>query len=340
MKRNNLFGKLSLLLVAAAAFQSCKKENGIDNNNILARPYVLYVANANGTIFSSNNGDSYKTVFSGDGLPVRSLAVSKNNILFVKDKSIFISENEGKNFNAVQATGISIPTTISWSNFLLSVEDQNRVYLSTFNGLGGVSVSLYDNGKSFGSDTNRILDTPTITESFVQVKSKILYSYSNGKSKLYTKLSADEPWRPRPATGLPTPFLFYLSNNDDVIIATDYAGNKGSWYSNDSGKTFVQYTGLPASTPLLSTATPVTGVTLIGTKGKGIYKYGNTTFAPSNSGIDPNTSVYGIVGKQNIYKNDITRDYIFIATNTGIYRSEDKAVTWIKVKTGDYRTIN
>ncbi len=44
MKGKTLFGKLSLLALFVVAFQSCKKENGIDNNNVIEAPYAVFVS--------------------------------------------------------------------------------------------------------------------------------------------------------------------------------------------------------------------------------------------------------------------------------------------------------
>ncbi len=55
--------------------------------------------------------------------------------------------------------------------------------------------------------------------------------------------------------------------------------------------------------------------------------------------MEPNPSVRGIVAKENIYKNNISRQYIYISTNYGIYRSEDGGETWALVFPGNFTII-
>jgi hypothetical protein len=341
MKGKRLWGTLSLLAMAALTLQSCKKENGIDNNNVIKKPYVLYLSDARGNIFSTNNGDDYKTVFPGDGIPIRGLITSKQNILMVKDKVLFFSDNGGKSFNPYLPANMIIPTTIPWSYFMINSEDQDRVYITNLMGVGGMSYSQY-NGKSFDADTNWKADTPYTAESVTQLDNKKVFVYSlsgslHGISKLYRRNSKDEPFEPVP-TNLPSTNKFYLTHSADLLIATDYEGTEAAWYSGDEGKTFKKYSGLPV-TLLYATHAPFGKVILIGTKGLGVYKFDGSSFVPTNSGISPGTSVYSITSKANIYKNDVNREYIFLATSTGIYRSEDMAKSWVKVKTGDHRIV-
>jgi hypothetical protein len=70
-----------------------------------------------------------------------------------------------------------------------------------------------------------------------------------------------------------------------------------------------------------------------------VYRLSGTTFVASNSGLHPNPTVYAIVAKENYYKNNVTKQFFYIATDKGIYRSEDLAKSWIKVKEGDYRLL-
>lgn len=342
MKSKRLWGALSLLAMAAMIFQSCSKENGIDNNNVIKRPYVLYLSDAKGTIFASNNGDDYKTVFPGDGTPVRAIVTSKQNLLMVKSDVLFFSDNGGQSFNPyLPGTNMVVPKNIPWPYFLLGSEDQDRIYITNLLGVGGISYSSYD-GKSFDADTNWKADTPYTAESITQLDNKKMFAYSlsgslHGISHLYMRNSEDEPWEPV-RTNLPITNKFYLTNNGDVLVATDYEGIQGAWYSSDEGKTFTKYSGLP-STTLYATHAPFGKVVLVGTKNLGIYKFDGTSFAASNSGISPGSTVYSITSKANIYKNDINRQYIFAATSTGIYRSEDMAKSWVKVKPGDHRLV-
>lgn len=343
MKGKGLLGKLSLLALFAIATQSCKKENGIDNNNVIQKPYALYAVDAKGNILKTNDGINYNTVFPGDGQNVRALITSKQNIMIVKDQTLFLSKNDGRSFDPIKLSVVTVPTNIKWPYFILDVPSFDRVLIANgIAGPGNVSFSP-SNGAYFDSDTNWTTeDKPNTTESFTQTDDKVVYSYSisgseTGVSKLYYKTGKDEPTKPR-STDLPSPYNYYVAHFGNTVIATDYDGTNGSWYSTDQGKTFKQYTGLPTTKILYATYSAYDKL-LIGSQNNGVYLYNNGTFVQSNSGLPANTSVYSIVGKDNLYKNNVTKKIFFIATSNGLYRSEDLAQTWIKVKDGEYKLV-
>jgi len=139
---------------------------------------------------------------------------------------------------------------------------------------------------------------------------------------------------------LPIPALFTIGHYNNTLVAIDYSGLQGAWYSNDTGKTWAQYSGLP-NRPLLSVASPFNQVLLVGTDSAGIYRLdGNTnTFVAANSGLTSNMVVKGITGKNNLYVNGNSQSYIYIATNQGIYRSVDNGSNWIHMFNGDFVAI-
>lgn len=344
MNGKNLLGKLSLIALFAIATQSCKKENGIDNNNVIQRPYVVYAADVNGFIYKTNDGDNYTTVFPGDGRPLRSLITSKANILFAKDDRLFLSTNEGRNFNPFADTTLLVPNSIRFPNFLLYVPKWDRVYVTNSLSIIGKTSASPSNGLYFDMDSSFSKeDTPYVAESFTYLENENMFSFSKagskfGKSRLFFKVGKDNLWEPK-ETDLPSPFDFYLASKGNTLIATDYDGGQGSFYSDDFGKTFKQFTGLPTGKKLFCTYS-ANNIILIGTENEGVYITSGTKFSPSNGGIDVNTTVYGIVAKDNLFKNNAAKKFFYLATSSGIYRSEDMAKSWIKVKKGDYRLIN
>lgn len=347
MKGKNLLGKLSLIALFAIATQSCKKENGIDNNNVIQRPYVLYASDAVGNIINSNDGENFRTIFSGDGKPLRALITSKKNILIVKEKTVFFSENEGKLFNPIKPILVQVPSTILWPYFILDIPSLNRIYICNER-IGGVAQTAIspENGTYFNPDTSWTEnDTPLIMESFTYADNKILFGYSQTGSlfagnKLFAKFEKDKVWTPV-YTDLPNTAgaRYYLSHTGSRLVATDYnAISTGAYYSDDSGKRFKPYTGLPVGKTIHCTYSAYQTL-LVGTSGNGVYRTSGTAFEAANSGIPANTTVYSIVAKDNLYKNDAVNKYFYIATNKGIYKSEDLAKSWVKVKDGDYRLL-
>ncbi|MCC6187350.1 MAG: hypothetical protein IT256_09380, partial [Chitinophagaceae bacterium] len=284
-------------------------------------------------------------VFPGDGFPIRSIVTSKQNVLFAKANRLYLSEDNGQNFNPLRADLINLPLTSMAPNFILDIPGWNKLYVSNLESIRGkVSISP-ENGTYFNTDTmwTKDQDSAYNIESYTFTEGNLLFGYSPTGSvidttKLYVKKTADGRWE-EVRTNLSKNYQFYLSHNGSSVIATDYNGLGGAFYSSDEGKTFSAYAGLPVGKKLYSTYA-AKNIVLVGTEKNGVYVTTGTTFATSNSGIDAQTTVYGIVSKENYFKNKVTKTYFYLATSTGIYKSEDMAKSWIKVyKNNDFRTI-
>jgi len=132
--------------------------------------------------------------------------------------------------------------------------------------------------------------------------------------------------------------FFTLGAYNARAIAIDQRGVAGAWYSDDNGRTWYQYTGLPANTPLLCIASPFNQVCLIGTEKKGLYVLNVNTgiWQQSNAGLSSNLIIRGIAAKENIFKNGSTTKYIYLATNQGIYQSQDMGAHWIRTISGNF----
>jgi len=135
--------------------------------------------------------------------------------------------------------------------------------------------------------------------------------------------------------------FFTLGAYNARAIAIDQRGVAGAWYSDDYGRTWFPYTGLPQNTPLLCIASPFNQVCMIGTELKGLYILNvNTGVWQQNiSGLPANLVIRGIAAKQNIYKNGKTVQYVYLATNQGIYQSQDMGQHWLKTISGNYVSI-
>ncbi len=337
MKNVHFIYKLAFVLLFAAALPGCRKENGIDNNNVVKRPYSLYFADMHGSLYntSTGEGESFDLVFPPDGYNPRAILVSGPNLLWVK-RNVHLSENNGVNFNPVDS---SVTQLAPWQSLILRVPGHNRIYLCA--GLVfGLKMSE-DNGKTWHVDTLwNISGDPALTHitSLAVLTNGMLFGYDHVGRKLYKKGGRDERWIDVAGNNLPTTGEFYLSRFNNILLLTDYTGAEGVWHSEDEGANWAQYTGLPA-TKLLTTVAPFDKMLFVGTDSMGLYQLSGNTFTQTNSGMEPNPSVRGIVAKDNIYKNDLARDYIYLSTNYGIYRSEDGGETWAHVFPGNFTAI-
>jgi hypothetical protein len=56
-----------------------------------------------------------------------------------------------------------------------------------------------------------------------------------------------------------------------------------------------------------------------------------TEFKLSSEGLTGGIEVHGLTAKSNLYKGGAIKQYIFAATNKGVFRSEDLGKNWVNV---------
>jgi hypothetical protein len=349
------------LLSMCIVFSACQKRtNGIVNNQVIETPYSLFFADTAGTLLNTNNGDSInKIAFYPDGFPTRAICVADTNLIFIK-RNLYLSFNNTNQFNHAYDSVPSYPL-LAVNNLpfdlnqsmILNAADESRVYVvsvdpSPTNYLG-VAYSLKN-----GILGSYILDTlvdssvlkrggSTIT-SLTELTNNVLIGYDAVKNRVFYKTSATTPWYEDTTNNLPVGGWFSLGHYNNQVIAIDNSGRYGAWYSNDQGATWTQFTGLPANRPLLCVASPFDQVLLVGTDSAGVYILntntgGAGTFQSDNYGLDNYVVVRGIASKQNLFKNNTNQEYIYLATNHGIYQSVDRGQHWIKHIVGNFVAI-
>jgi len=340
MRKSNLMYKLGLAALFAVALQSCQKENGIDNETVVKKPYGLYIGTDMGALLNTNNGIDYKTVFPPDGFKSRALVTSGMNLIWVKG-NVHLSEDNGRNFNPTYFQTYSFYLQVQpyfpWQSVILSATNQNRVYLSSIEGRGVVYSD--NNGKTWNVDTlfDHGINNNRVT-SFTQLQNGTIFMHNLFNDSIYRKDNKDDRWSHanRDSIGLSSiPHLYYLSHIGNDLLTVDLTGNTGVFRSSNNGVSWTQLTGLPDR--LLYTAVaPFDQTLLVGTDSAGVYRLEGNQFVPSNAGLEDYTVVYAIAGKEDIYKNDVAKRYVYIATNKGLYRSEDYGRNWSLVKEGSF----
>jgi hypothetical protein len=342
MRYGKCYSFFLLPLTAALAFSSCKKIDGIDNNKVIRTPYSVILGQVNGEVDKTNDGVTYNRLFTYDGVPARAITISGDNIIFIKTV-LRVSTNNGHDWNTVAGSGPgnpipSIPPTAKWASMILDVPG-DRLYAASTKGVG-VEVSM-NNGLTWGPESRAGIGT---SASFTQTSDGAVYGMDAAGTNIYKLPNVNSAWtQVSPATGLPAGNNWYLASPSiaTTLIAADYTGANGVYYSGDGGLTWLAYTGLPANQEVLSCAAPLGQVVLAGTDSAGVYRLDPSSgkFSPSNNGLKSFTSVYGIVGKQDIYKNGVIKRYVYIATNNGLYRSEDLGLNWVQMFPYDLRCL-
>lgn len=130
-------------------------------------------------------------------------------------------------------------------------------------------------------------------------------------------------------------------NNRLIAIDNRNCNGNGAYYSDDNGRNWTQYSGLPAK-PLLCIASPFEEISLIGTEGAGLYFLNTNTGAwqlQVNNGLSNNLIIRNIAYKQNIYKNGAVAKFVYLATNKGIYQSTNGGSNWILTIPGNFVAV-
>src|SRR5438045_1224685 len=87
--RKITIGKTAVIALLGFTLYGCKKPTtGSDNNQVITKPYSLFVADTNGIVYSTNDGEHFSDIdFSADGSLVRAIATSANNLIMIRNNS-------------------------------------------------------------------------------------------------------------------------------------------------------------------------------------------------------------------------------------------------------------
>ena len=156
-----------------------------------------------------------------------------------------------------------------------------------------------------------------------------------------TSTVAGTPLPPTVSSGMKDSTLFTLGHYNNRLIAIDRIGRYGAWYSDDYGANWTQYSGLPKNVPLLCVASPFDQIALIGTYGSGLYmlNLNSGEWEQSNNGLGTNVVVRNIAYKQNTLKNNTVQQFIYLATNLGLYQSSNGGASWTLTIPGNFTNV-
>jgi hypothetical protein len=342
MRKTTLF-KVAVVALLGIALHGCKKpSNGIDNNAVITKPYVLYVGDSFGNIYHTNgdllnnNSDPADLLFkrldfSSDGTPVRAISTSGNNLLMIKHNA-YVRVGTDKNFNPFFNEGKLDPAAWYQSQ-IFDVPSFKRIYIAAPNtGGNGVYYSDTNGALSTWINDNDVSLTSAVT-SYTQLEDGTLIAFSDVGRTVYTKSSTTTPWVPVAGSGLPTGGKFFVSHLKNMIVAADCQGGTGDvYYSSNHGLSWQKFNGLPPVN-ILSMTPAFEQALIVGTDGEGIYRLtiSGATFLSANTGIGAHAKVTGLTEKYNQYKNGQIKQYVYAATDKGLYRSEDLGLNWVQI---------
>ncbi len=366
MRKTNLLYSLLALPALILGMTGCTKTNTINNGQVIETPYSLYFTDTAGTLYSSNDGKTSKVIFSSDGSAVRCLFSMNSNLLMAK-QSLYVTTNNGSSFSYSypsinlatvphtnikghpldlnQSMGIFVQ---SWSHgYVASRDPSGANYLgiawNATDGVGPWSLEQrYDTLQSPGVHVGGIQ-----AKSFTLLKNGTLVALDPSTKRLLTRSALLAYWHESfsantsnaDSMDMPgTPTFYSLGHLNDRIIAIDNYGTQGVIYTDDMGATWNQFSGIPANTPVISIASPFEQVCLVGTDSAGLFMLNPNTnsFQQVLNGLTADMVVRSITFKENIFKNGTRQQYVYLATNKGLYQSSDLGANWTRTIVGNF----
>lgn len=198
--------------------------------------------------------------------------------------------------------------------------------------LAGLAINRHADGSTGIVDTSQMrnfykacADCP-----WIEVTGNAIYGATDGTGE------------PLPPTATyPDTGFFTLGHYNNRLIAIDQTCHYGAFYSDDTGRIWKKYNGLPTGIPMLCIASPFEQICMVGTYGAGLYILNPNTqvFEAHNKGLGSNIIVRNIAAKQNLYKNGTTKRFIYLATNKGIFQSSDDGANWVLTIPGNYTAV-
>ncbi len=347
MRKSYLFYKLTAIALLALAFQSCKKNQGVDNNNEVQTPYSLYYSDSAGNLLHTNSGDVQDTVvFPADGYPSRALYVLDSNILWIK-KGMFYSNNNGTNFNPTYLETGHLPNSYSYNqSMMLHAQDQGRIYICTNDDHGVAYSEESGNPGTWKDDGNwdpGITNLGQVTiSSLTELDNGTIVGYDILHNRSFKKDNATGTWVETTNTDtlqqLPDTSSWTIWHVANTVIAIDSTSYNGLYFSDNAGNTWHQTNTMELRNTRCFYVAVIFNQVLLGTE-KGVYRLVGSDFVSSNNGVDNNVRVRGFAGKEIVYKTGEVKQYIYMTCTKGLFRSVDQGHNWEKVRSGNLINI-
>ncbi len=358
MRRINFVYTIACVALVVIALESCTRSNGIDNNQVITKPYTLYFVDTNGVIYNTNDGDRIALERGPDGLPASSLHTSGQNLLMRKRNgtNLFVSDgghgenlNFNPNYKSINPAAFGQNIAVNIDNYVDDTTD--RLYVASNQGAGVVYNDSNGNvGSVWLQDSDDGLAGNSSITSYAYTRNGKLFAFDDVSRNIYMKENKDAKWVKKGGGGLPASGSgrLYIGDYGNNLIMTgiEAASDVGVWYSSNDGDSWDKYTDIKDAEgtvidDITAACAPFGKVVIATTLDNGVWRFSgeSATWEYSSFGLEKGTRIYAITAQRNVFKNEAVREYVFIATSTGVYRSDDLGQNWIRIKEGIFTAI-
>lgn len=301
MHRFSTIYKLAVLALLVIVIGCGKREAPDFNNQIITKPYSLYVVDSFGEVLVTNDGEVFKSIFDPSGEPGRAIATSGENVIWAQRTNGFHAK-DSKDLDKLQFNLIreDISALAFNQSMILDVPDYSRVYMAGNQGRGIIYSDSAGKPGTWRVDNgfNPVIDGSIIITSFTQTDDGKIWAYDFLNNRLFYKTGANVLWEEKPHD-LPTGGKFFISHIQNTLVAGDSTGVNGVYFSNNMGANWTAYTGIPAGAKILCMQPAFKQTLLVGTATDGLFRLplNSTQFEQSNQGLDANASIRGLAAK-------------------------------------------
>lgn len=352
MRRFNIAHTIGGVALAALSLSGCvNRSENLDNLNVITKPYSLLFADVHGTIYSTYDGQMFDVIPNSQGVPMMGLGATDKYILLRPNASYLMVDDAGEGVNRNFNMSYSRVNPASFGpTFMLNLPDYN----DTGSGLTDRLYVASDEGLAY-SDSNgqtqtswfRVTDPELVNNngkitSLGQLDDKKLVAYDDQTRKIWIKNDLKSEWRIQESAGLPAGGNMFIitMKNDILAVMMQNSTDFGIWRSTDNGKTFNKLTNDGGLTSDVTCAIAAFDkVIIVGTASGGIWRFsGQGKWEQSSIGLKAGIQIYGLVYKSNKFKaggsaeNGKIGEYIYAATNDGVYRSDNLGQNWVRTE--------
>jgi hypothetical protein len=348
------FSVVAACLVVLTMLSSCDKYNQIDSSNTIKDPFVLHLGGLKGMVAKTNNAEVYDYLAADDGSFSKGMC-TLDSFIFHFRQGVYVANGKKQNYAPFKQGSFStinqvINGTIAGHCLNPFVVDEKRgdVYVCTN---GGLAVCEKRGTQPFTSDP--ATGSMALATSIIALDNGSLFAFNClGTPRFFRR---DQPILPATALQgwqtLADPGDLSSANNEywmlasqgNTIWAIEKNANIQPKFSTDFGATWSGTQDLPDSTIVtMAKTTALNKVLFVASDSVGLFRFnpGNFKFEFSSGGLPPYIRIFDIQSKRNYYRSDKTKDYYFLATNMGLYMSDDDAKNWTKVNNFAFSALN
>ncbi len=360
MRRIHTVYTVICVTLVAFALQGCQqKRNPGPDDGYVQKPYSLFIVDEQGLVWGTNDGEKFKRWSGSQGAGfVESVYSSGHRLIFraPAGADLHVSEPDtsaGVHLNTnpsyrnlnIAAFGPAIAIQLEDFNDTPKAGPRDRFYVASGSGKP-VAYSEYNADPDsvwWHEDGQSGLTVSTIT-SFAQLANGLVIAYDDATRKIFTRDNIKNGWTGKNSNGLPAAgqgqtYVINKGNDVLVVIVNGDATTNGIYESKNFGDDFSKLPEIDGGIYDITGATGAFGKVLIAsTKTNGIWRLGGQGEWERTFGLDEGTEVHGVLSKYNKFKSEEVREYIYAATSTGLYRSDDLGQNWVKLNLELYQS--